>query len=118
MSRRQRQRRRRRQLRPDIAQLAVEPILVRRPPPSAARGPAPPVRRQAQATGDRRRRGRDDSTVGAEVGGRASAGRGVEQTGVGDVDDVAMRHRVTLYLPQRRQPPTAAWRSDLAAFVA
>ena len=102
----QRQRGGRRQLRPDIAQLAVEPVLVRRAPTAGARRRPATVRQRpagggsGRAAGGGARRRRDDAPVGAEVGGGTGAGRR-QQPRVGDVDHVAVRDRIALHLPRR-----------------
>jgi len=94
--------RRRRQLGPDVAQLAVEAVLVRRQPPAPGRRRASTVDAEAcSRAGRRRRRRRDDAPVRAEVGGRARSRRSRQQSRVGNVDDVAMRHRVTLHLQRQ-----------------
>ena len=84
---RQRQRRRRRQLGPDIAQLAVEAVLVRRATGPGRRRPA--AVRAEPGAGRRARRRRDHAAVRAEVGRRTSSSRR-QQAGVGDVNDVAV----------------------------
>jgi len=91
-------RRRSRQLGPDISQLAVEAVLVRRSTGPGRQRPAP-VKTESRAG----RRGgwwRDNSTVGAQVGGRTGTCWS-QQAGVGDMHDVAMRYWVTLNLTSR-----------------